>query len=81
MLLRLATSPQERAFYQEMLQRFPRVCQMEKVLTYEQLQRLNQAGYTNQQIRDVLQQMENNRNLHRNYVSAYLTLNNWIRKK
>lgn len=79
MLLKLTTSPQERAFYQEMLERFPRVCQMDKVLTYEQFQRIQAAGYTNQQIRDILQQMENNRHLLTKYVSAYLTLNNWIK--
>lgn len=79
MLLKLTTSPQERAFYQEMLERFPRVCQMDKVLTYEQFQRVQAAGYSNQQIRDILQQMENNRHLLTKYVSAYLTLNNWIK--
>ena len=73
-----AATPEEKEFYQMMLDNCPRVCQMEEPLTYYEYQRIVRQGIPLATIREVLQAMQNHRDLLRKYVSANLTLRHWI---
>ena len=57
-------------------QNCPNVQRMEKQLTFDEAQKLNKKF-----IWDILEEkllnMENMKNLHKKYISVYLTLNNW----
>ena len=53
------------------------VQKLDKQLTYEQAEKL-QKKYTWEIIEEKLLNMENMKNLHKRYISVYLTLNNWI---
>jgi len=77
------TQTAEEAFYREMREHCPRVCRMRDPLTYQQFLRIQQHGYTREQIAQVLQAMENCASLLKDYVSANLTVLNWLntRKK
>lgn len=73
-----AATPEEKEFYQMLFDNCPRVCQMEEPLTYYEYQRIVRQGIPLATIREVLQAMQNHRDLLRKYVSANLTLRHWI---
>jgi len=74
-----APDPAEQNFYQNFLTHYPRICQMEQPLSYQEYQRILSDGIPIALIRDVLNDMENHRQLHSKYVSANLTLRKWIK--
>jgi CRISPR/Cas system CSM-associated protein Csm5 (group 7 of RAMP superfamily) len=53
------------------------VQKLDKQLTYEQAEKLSKK-YTWEIIEEKLLNMENMKNLHKRYISVYLTLNAWI---
>jgi hypothetical protein len=52
------------------------VKKMEKQLTFEEAERLSKK-FTWEVLEEKLLNMENMKNLHKKYISVYLTLNNW----
>ena len=79
-MLTLTTSPEEKRFYEGMLEKCPHVCMMREPLTYQQFQQLR-ARYPTLHVGEMMQQMENYSLLNKKYRSAYLTLNNWMRRE
>ena len=79
-LLTLATTPQEQRFYEEMIVKCPHVCQLQEPLTYEQYQQLR-IRYPTLNVGEVMRAMENHVPLKKKYRSAYLTLNNWLKRE
>lgn len=75
-----APSPAEKEFYEQMMVNFPRICQMEEPLTYQEFQRLVADGIPIVSIREVLSDMENHKVLLMKYVSANLTVRKWLRR-
>ena len=73
-------SPEQQAFMDALRHDYPSVMGMRKPLTYEQCTSLASDGYTREQIRGVLSQMENYSELKSKYVSAYLTASNWLKR-
>ena len=71
---------EQQAFIDELRRDFPSVMSMQQPLTFEQCQRLADAGYGSDQVRDVLGQMENCLQLKRKYKSAYATALNWLKR-
>lgn len=72
--------PAEQNFITFMHDNFPRVCGMRESLTYKQYKNIrDRLGYTYNQIREVLMAMENKPQLQTKYISANLTLQNWLR--
>ena len=57
-------------------QNCPNVQRMEKQLTFDEAQKLNKK-FTWDILEEKLLNMENMKNLHKKYISVYLTLNNW----
>jgi len=72
-------SPEEISFNEGMKKNFPQVCAMKEPLTYQQYQRLRVDGFTDEQLRTTLCDMQNYRKLTSIYVSANLTLRKWLR--
>lgn len=70
----------QQAFLDELRRDFPSVMSMQQPLTFEQCQRLADAGYSSDQVRDVLGQMENFVQLKKKYKSAYATALNWLKR-
>lgn len=79
-LLEQADTDEERDFYANMMEHYPRICQMKLPLTYEQLKRLLRDGHTYEELNWTLIQMENYLPLLQKCVSANLTIRNWIRR-
>jgi len=52
------------------------VKKMEKQLTFEEAERLSKK-FTWEVLEEKLLNMENMKNLHKKYISVYLTLNSW----
>lgn len=74
------TDTAEQNFITFMHDNFPRVCGMRESLTYKQYKNIrDRLGYTYNQIREVLMAMENKPQLQTKYISANLTLQNWLR--
>lgn len=71
---------EQQAFIDELRRDFPSVMSMQQPLTFDQCQRLADAGYGSDQVRDVLGQMENCLQLKRKYKSAYATALNWLKR-
>ena len=71
---------EQQAFIDELRRDFPSVMSMQQPLTFEQCQRLADAGYGSDQVRDVLGQMENFVQLKKKYKSAYATALNWLKR-
>ena len=68
-------------FRKRMKERYPRVMSMKQPLTYAQYRRLrDERSYSKELIQDILLDMENFNNLHK-YVSANLTIQQWIKIK
>lgn len=61
-----------------MAEHYPRIQQMEQPLLYKQFCRLRDT-YDETLLRDKMDALENKRTMKRDYVSAYLTLNNWCK--
>lgn len=80
-LLEQAATVEERDFYANMMEHYPRVCQMKLPLTYEELKRLLRDRHTYEELNWTLIQMENYLPLLKKCVSANLTLRNWIRRQ
>ncbi len=78
-MLTLAPSPEEKRFYEEMLEKCPHVCMMREPLTYQQFMQLR-ARYPTLHVGEMMRQMENYSLLNKKYRSAYLTLSNWMRR-
>lgn len=74
-------SSDQKEFLDGLKRDYPTVMAMQQPLTYEQCKKLSDAGYSSEQIRNVLSQMENYNDLRKKYKSAYLTASNWLRKK
>lgn len=78
-------NPQEKAKEKEFLEKlkknYPTVMSMERPLTYAEGKKLLGAGYSGEQINDVLLQMENYKGLCKKYTSAYLTASNWLKMR
>lgn len=75
-----AQNDEERDFYKQMTERYPRVCGMTRPLSYQELDKLIKDGFALERIAATLMEMENHVNLQKKYVSAYLTLRNWLRR-
>ncbi len=74
------TDTAEQNFINFMHENFPRICSMRESLTYKQYKNIrDRLGYTFDQIREVLMAMENKPQLQTKYISANLTLQNWLR--
>lgn len=73
-------SSDELKFNNWMTDNFPRVQQLKEPLTYHQITRIREH-WTSGQIKDVLESMENFKELHKKYVSASKTLANWLRRR
>ncbi len=58
----------------------PNVMLLRRKLTEQEFLKLHEK-YSYQQIFDILQQMENHKDLGKKYVSVYLTINNWARRE
>lgn len=69
----------EQRYMEAMKAKYPRFMRLDKPLTYEQSQKLK-AEYTDSEILQALEQLENYKNLLKNYVYGYRTLINWIKK-
>ncbi len=76
-LISESQSPEEKSFYEKMQQEFPRICQMQEPLTYQQMQRLV-VLYSNDRVVSALSDMENYPKLLTGYLSAYRTCRKWI---
>ena len=70
-------SPEEADFNRQMKEHYPRVSSMKKPLTWDQYRKLKEK-YSVEEIGHTLKCMENRANLNTRYVSAYLTILNWI---
>ena len=70
-------SPEEADFNRQMKEHYPRVSSMKKPLTWDQYRKLKEK-YSVEEIAHTLKCMENRANLNTRYVSAYLTVLNWI---
>ena len=71
------TPTEAEVFCQQMMATFPRVSRMKKPLTYEEYRKLLKK-HSVESIRQTLKEMENHPNLNRRYVSANLTIQNWL---
>ena len=71
---------EQQAFIDELRRDFPSVMSMQQPLTFDQCQRLADAGYSSDQVRDVLGQMENFVQLKKKYKSAFATALNWLKR-
>lgn len=76
-----AVKEEEKAYYRDMLEHCPRVCQLDDMMSYEQYLKLLSQGYTKRQVAQVLEAMENHKELLRRYTSAYLTARNWLSRR
>jgi len=57
---------------------YPRVCKLETPLTFEQMEQVKKE-FPHDLIKTKLMNMENHKQLHKQYSSAYITLLNWCR--
>lgn len=73
------TNTEEDKFIDDLKRDYPRVMSMEDPLTYEQCTKLRN-NYSKDQIRDILSRMENYKDLHKKYLSAYKTALNWLKR-
>lgn len=69
---------EEKVFIDGMNNNYPRVMSMKKPLTYSQYLAINEK-YNVETITIVLQNMENCKDLNKKYISASMTLQNWLR--
>lgn len=72
--------PDQAAFMESLKKNYPSVMSMSQPLTYEQCSKLAADGYSSEQIRSILSQMENYKGLCSKYKSAYLTASNWLKR-
>lgn len=68
-------------FQKWILRNAPNVSRMKQPLTLEQYLKLKKKGYTGKEVQEVLLQMHNHAPLLKKYVSAYLTVLNWLRRR
>lgn len=73
-------SEEEQKFRDGMQEHYPNVCKMKEPLTFQQYKKL-QGDYTPEAIRDILERMENHTKLREKYISANLTIRNWIKRQ
>lgn len=71
-------SVEEKKFLDGMVENYPNISGMDKPLTYEQYNKVRNQ-YDLPVVTKVMQAMENKKDLRKKYVSAYLTLLNWLR--
>ncbi len=71
-------SDEEKNFYEHMQANYPRVCMLDKPLTYAESERLLK-DYSPEQIHSALMDMENNKNLLKKSISANLTCRKYLR--
>lgn len=72
----------EISFYEQMKEHYPRVMSMRQPLTWKQyLKMTTEDGFSARLIKSILEEMENYAMLSQRYVSANLTIRNWIRNK
>lgn len=79
-LLSEAADEREKTFYENLLTRYPRICQMREPLTYVQMQQL-QEKYSHDEVLAILDDMENYPDLTKQYISANLTVQGWLRAR
>lgn len=71
-----------KSFEEKMKEHYPRVMSMKKPLTHDQYRKLvNEDKYKVSLIKETLEAMENSARLHKDYISSYLTLRNWIKQR
>lgn len=68
------------AYLEKLKNDYPNVMSMTKPLTYEQCEALRKDGYSKDEIRGILSQMENFKGLRTKYNSAFLTARNWLQR-
>ncbi len=73
-------SEEERKFLDGMQEHYPSVCKMKEPLTFQQYKKLL-GKYTAEAIEDILERMENYVKLREKYISANLTIRNWIKRQ
>ena len=76
-LIAQSESPEEKEFYERMLAEYPRICQMQQPLTYQEMLRLVEK-YTAEKVTAALSDMENYPKLLTGYLSASRTCRKWI---
>lgn len=72
---------QEQVFLDGMKTNYPNVMGMKKPLTLAEYNKLLLQGYTSEQIKAKLSNMDNMVDLKKRYVSTYKTLLNWLRNE
>lgn len=81
-LLTLSETEAERHYYTKLQEHYPRICQLQKPLTYQEFGKLvNVLHYNRDDVYDILREMENYAPLTQKYVSAYLTACKWLDKR
>lgn len=73
-------SEEEQIFLDGMKKHYPSVCKMREPLTFLQYKKLL-TEYAAETIEDILERMENYAKLREKYISANLTIRNWIKRQ
>lgn len=79
-LLSEAADDKEKTFYETLLAKYPRICQMRDPLSYAQMQQL-QDRFGHDEVLAILNDMENYPKLIKQYLSANLTVQGWLRAR
>lgn len=73
-------TPEEIQYEEKMKEMFPRIMKMEQPLTLDQAKKLKDK-FDKDLIARIMDDMENNKNLLKRYVSAYKTIKNWCERQ
>lgn len=60
--------------------KYPNICKLKKQLTFEEAEKLTNE-FSKDAIRNILQAMENYKDLPKKYVSVNLTMRNWLKRE